>query len=187
MRRICLTVRADVKEFAGDTPASGDITLLAMWVDRREYRSMTVPGDSDRLDEVTGFVEEVLSSGGCPMNTILKMQIVAEEIFVNICDYAYKGVKGDVSVFCRYLNDEIKPTFCNGGDIFDPVSQDDVVVAEDVGEWSIGGFGIRMVKKLVDSMDYKYFAGKNILTVWKRTRQPDDRVDASEHASHPSE
>ncbi len=164
---IVKNVRSAVREFAGKQPQSDDITMLCFIVRRPDYRSLTVPGKAEELGKVNAFIEEVLTGHGFSEKEILKMEIVAEEIFVNICDHAYEDSDGEVTVYCSARRNEMKLTFADSADAFNPISRDEIEIDEDVGNWPIGGFGIHMIKNLVTYMDYKYFAGRNIFTVWK--------------------
>ena len=162
------SVRAAVKEFAGKQPQSDDITMLCFIIRRPNYQSITVPGKAEELEKVNAFIEDVLTGSGFPMKAILKMEIVAEEIFVNICDHAYGDSEGEVTVYCSSREDEIKLTFADSAGAFNPINRDELEIDENVGNWPIGGFGIHVIKNLVTYMDYKNFSGKNIFTVWKR-------------------
>lgn len=167
-RGIVEHVTESIERFTEGNVPSDDITMMSILFHRPPHAVITVPGNIDRLGEVNDFIEEVLSEGGCPMKEILKLQIVTEEIFVNICDHAYENMDGDVTVHCRYYMGEAKITFSDDAAFFNPINKEDIEIDEDVGNWPIGGFGIHMVKNLVTYMDYKYFANKNIFTVWKK-------------------
>ena len=162
------SVKTDLSKFTEGRDRSDDITMMCVMIDRSWYNTLTVPGKAERLDEVNDFIMDVLSEAGCPVKDIMKMQIVSEEIFVNISDHAYVEREGNVTVYCGFHDSEIKLTFADDAPFFDPVSKDDIEIDSDVGSWPIGGFGIHMVKKLVTYVDYKYFNGKNIFTVWKK-------------------
>lgn len=141
--------------------------MLCFIARRPQYRSITVPGKAEELENVNSFVEEILTGYGFPRKEVLKMEIVVEEIFVNICDHAYEDMDGKVTVYCSVLNNEIKLTFADNAEAFNPINRDEIEIDENVGNWPIGGFGIHMVRNLVTYMDYKHFAGMNIFTVWK--------------------
>ena len=162
------SVRTAVKDFAGKRPQSDDITMLCFTIHRPNYHELTVPGKVGELEKVNAFIEDVLTGLGFPMKDILKLEVVVEEIFVNICDHAYENSEGDVTVYCSARDNEIKLTFADSADAFNPINRDEIEIDDDIGNWPIGGFGIHMVRNLVTYMDYKYFSGKNVFTVWKR-------------------
>ncbi|MBR4375671.1 MAG: ATP-binding protein, partial [Spirochaetia bacterium] len=51
---------------------------------------------------------------------------------------------------------------------FNPLAKADPDVTLSAEERKIGGLGIFMVKKSMDSVEYEYRDGKNILTISKR-------------------
>jgi anti-sigma regulatory factor (Ser/Thr protein kinase) len=50
----------------------------------------------------------------------------------------------------------------------DPLAKEDPDITLSAEERSIGGLGIYMVKKSMDSVDYEYSDGHNIFTMEKR-------------------
>lgn len=166
---IIQAVKDDVTAFRGYAPISDDITMFCLRMRNSSMSEMTVESDESNLSTVTDFVSAKLTECGCPSDEIIRFEIIAEELFVNICSYAYGKSRGSVTVFCRYIDNEIKMTFCDRGMPFDPVKRSEVLISDDVSNWSIGGFGIHMVKKMVDSMNYKRLCDLNILTVRKKT------------------
>ncbi|MCQ2084798.1 MAG: SpoIIE family protein phosphatase [archaeon] len=172
-------VREAVKNFACDVPPSDDITMVCMALDRSAIHTITVDGDSDNLDEVLDFMSESLEEDGCPMKLLMKMQVAAEEIFVNICDHGYNGKPGTVRFYCRYLNGEMKLVFEDDARPFNPLATGEKDIDEDVTNWTVGGFGIHMVKNLSDSMSYKRIGGTNVTTLWRSSaEQPKTSEDA---------
>ncbi|MBR5361138.1 MAG: ATP-binding protein, partial [Lachnospiraceae bacterium] len=57
--------------------------------------------------------------------------------------------------------------FSDEGIPYDPLSKEDPDVKATLEEREIGGLGIFMVKKTMDSMSYEYKDGKNVLTLTK--------------------
>ncbi len=162
-------VREDIRSFVEGNEMSDDITMFNLRVNRSMISEITVDAETSNLDRLIEFVDNCLISEGCPQKNVKKMDVVVEELFVNICSYAYPDNEGKVTVFCRYVDNIIKITFYDTGVKFDPVQRSEVIIGHDVSEWSIGGFGIHMVKKLVDTMDYIRIGDANVFTVTKKT------------------
>lgn len=55
----------------------------------------------------------------------------------------------------------------DNGKPYNPLEKEDPDVTLSAEERGIGGLGIFMVKKSMDSLDYEYQDGKNILTIKK--------------------
>ena len=61
-------------------------------------KELTVPALVENLPTVTDFVDGVLESIGCPMKVQFQIDVVIDEIFSNICFYAYAPETGDATV-----------------------------------------------------------------------------------------
>ena len=130
---------------------------------------LEIEADNARLPEVTGFVESHLELIGCPMKTVMQIDVAVEEIFVNIANYAYAPGSGKATVRVEAESDtrQVTITFIDGGKPFDPTAKADPDVTLSADERDIGGLGIFMTKKIMDSVEYEYKDGKNVLVLKK--------------------
>lgn len=121
------------------------------------------------IDEVTGFVNDQLRQMGCSKRSLLQIDVALDELFSNICRYAYDDVVGNVLVSVEELEDgdSVQITLVDKGIPFDPLAVKDPDVTLKLQERTIGGLGIFMVKRTMDDVQYEYRDGKNILTVVK--------------------
>ena len=124
-------------------------------------KSLTVPARIDQLDTVQEFIQQELEAQDCMPKVMIQISIAVEEIFVNIAHYAYQPVEvgGDPL--------EVTIQFLDNGKPYNPLEKEDPDVTLSAEERAIGGLGIFMVKKSMDSLDYEYQDGKNILTIKK--------------------
>ena len=115
------------------------------------------------------FIDENLENVGCSMKSQMQIDIAAEEIFVNICKYAYHPDKGRAVVRVAVTDEpvQVKITFIDHGKPYDPLLKDDPDVSLSAEEREIGGLGIFMVKQTMDAVEYEYKEGSNILTLVK--------------------
>lgn len=121
------------------------------------------------INRVTDFVNDILTSAGCPTKVMMQVDIVIDEMFSNIVRYAYGDIVGMASVSVE-LTDEprgVVITFTDTGKPFDPLQQEEPDVTLSAEERRIGGLGIFIVKKTMDDVSYDYKDGKNILTIRK--------------------
>ena len=104
-------------------------------------------------------------------NTILddktKKQIclLAEEIFVNICSYAYENGNGTVEIFFE-VTDKIVLKFCDNGKQYNPLKNNANIDEYDINT-QIGGLGKFLTFSIADKAIYKYIDNQNILTLTK--------------------
>ena len=132
-------------------------------------KTLTVPARTDQLEVVQEFIQQELENQECPMKVQMQIAIAVEEIFVNIAHYAYKPVEGDATIRCEVGGDPLEVTiqFLDHGKPYNPLTKEDPDITLSAEERQIGGLGIFMVKKSMDSLDYEYQDGKNILTIKK--------------------
>ena len=129
----------------------------------------TFPARVDALSDVLGFVDETLESYECPMKTQTAICVALEEVFVNIAHYAYGGKDGTVVFNIGFDEQTRKVTFqmIDEGVQFDPLKKPDPDITLSAEDREIGGLGIFITKKTMDSVTYAYENGKNILTMIK--------------------
>lgn len=125
----------------------------------------------ENLDDVTAFVESHLEEAGCPLKTLMQLNVAVEEIYVNIAHYAYQDAEVGDAVISLWFEDDPKTVaieFRDSGMPFDPLAKADPDVTLSAAERQIGGLGIYMVKKSMDDMQYQRENGENILTIRKK-------------------
>ena len=134
-----------------------------------KMRKMTVAAKLDQLDEVLAFLNGVLEEMNCPLKKQMQLNVAVEELFVNIANYAYTPGTGSTTLQIETEQDPpaVAITFIDSGVPFDPLLKPDPDVTLPAEERQIGGLGIYMVKKSMDSMEYERRDGKNILKIKK--------------------
>ncbi len=132
-------------------------------------KSLTVPANTQYLDEITSFVDAELEPFDCPMGTQMQIELAIEEIFVNIASYAYHSAAGETEIRCEVLQDPLRVViqFLDSGKPFDPLAKEDADTSEEALMQREGGLGILLVKRTMDDVQYAYEGGKNILTIRK--------------------
>ncbi len=131
-------------------------------------KSLTVKASNDSLSAVTEFLDGFLESIDCPMADFVKLELVTEEIFVNIANYAYGEEEGDAEITAGFDGSTVSLTFADSGSPYNPLEKTDPDVTLSAEDRQIGGLGIFLVKKSTDDASYEYKDGKNIFTVSKK-------------------
>lgn len=121
------------------------------------------------LDKVTDFVNEELEKIGCPFKAMTQIDVVIDELFSNIAYYAYKPDVGPATVTVDVQEDPICViiTFKDNGKPFNPLDAAEPDTTLSAEDRKIGGLGIFLVKKTMDSVTYEYKNGQNILRIKK--------------------
>ena len=159
----------DLNGFTRDAVQSDDITILTLHI-----KPTTDEIDlklSSKLNELVRIKKEIFS---LPASSDLKKKLIlaAEEIFVNICSYAYTA-PGKVEMKIAKTGDGIEITFIDGGKPFDP-TRDLPDIDEYDHENTIGGLGRFLTFSIADRYHYEYRDGKNILYLFFSEVNPDD-------------
>lgn len=132
-----------------------------------EMYELTVDAKIENLDEVTSFIEQHLEEWDCAMKIMTQINIAAEEIFVNIAHYAYKNHDGKAKITITRKDNAAEITFSDNGTPYNPLEHEDPDVTLSAEEREIGGLGIYIVKKSMDSVSYEYRDNHNILVFSK--------------------
>ena len=125
----------------------------------------------EQLEAVWRFVEQQLELAGCANKARLQLELAVEEIFVNIASYAYPPGKEGTAAVCFCTEGRPRQAvlqFRDQGRPFDPLAAKEAQVTLSAEERDVGGLGILIVKKSMDSVDYAYVNGENVLTIRKK-------------------
>ena len=133
-------------------------------------KEITVDATIENMNTVTAFVDDFLDQIACPMKSKIQINIVIDEIFGNICHYAYKDSVGAVTVRVESGNTPkaVFLTFTDNGIPYNPLETEDPDITLSSEERKIGGLGIYLVKKNIDEMKYEYVNQQNRLWMEKR-------------------
>ena len=122
----------------------------------------------NNLAKATEFVTEQLEGIMCNMGTQMQIELAVDEIFTNICMYAYEPGTGNATIQVDVdTPGVVKLTFIDSGMPYDPLAKEDPDITLPASKRQIGGLGIFMAKKLMDDIEYEYLDGKNILRMKK--------------------
>ena len=167
-------LKANIDEFVGDAPQFDDITMLLL--DYKSYQggehmtNKTFKAQTEALSDILGFVDLMLEKYECPMKIQTAVCVAIEEVFVNVAHYAYKDREGDVTLGIGFDKESRIITFRmrDKGVPFDPLKKPDPDITLSAEDREIGGLGIFITKKTMDTVEYVYENGENVLTMTKR-------------------
>ena len=130
-------------------------------------KEITVDAVDDNLKIVQGMISDMLEEADCPPKIMFQVEVSVEEIFVNICHYAYGDVVGQATVSAEVADNKLTLHFVDSGVPFNPLEREEVDITVPAEERAIGGLGIHIVKKKMDETHYIYEDGQNKLTIVK--------------------
>ena len=121
----------------------------------------------EELDNVIKFINNEIEKD-VDKKTLMKIDVVIEEIFVNIASYAYKKEEeGFANISIKNENNKIVITFEDTGIPFNPLLKENPDITLSAEKREPGGLGIYMMKKMMDNVEYMYKDNKNILIIEK--------------------
>ena len=174
-RSVSVGVRRALTDFTLDTEQSDDITMLCLkyGVPPEQKAVMILDASTDQLVHVINYIHGELHRRHAPKSAYNPLDIAAEELFVNVCHYAYPDATpdnpGPVRISFEYNANPPSLTvqIADDGVPYNPLAKPDAVTPDDIMEVPIGGLGILMAKNSVDEMTYERVDESNVLTFKK--------------------
>ena len=172
--KLLSALKTNIDEFVGNAPQFDDITMLIFDYKPKKggerMTNKTFPAKTESLAEVIGFVEETLEGFECPVKIQTAICVAIEEVFVNIAHYAYPNGVGEMTLRIGFDEESRVITFrmTDKGIPFDPLEKPEPDITLSAEEREIGGLGIFIAKKTMDSFSYSYENEENILTMIKK-------------------
>lgn len=128
---------------------------------------LRIDASMENVDRLISILDERLEAVDCPMKAQLQLDVAVEEVFGNICQYAYGQASGEAIVRMNITEQEASITFIDEGAPFNPLEKEEPDVEMEAMSENVGGLGIFMVKESMDAVTYEYNDGKNHLTIVK--------------------
>lgn len=129
----------------------------------------TFPARFEFLDEIRDAVAEVARAGGFSEKSIYSLQLAADEAASNIIEHAYEGINdASLTITCDMKGDEIVITMRDKGKSFNLSNVKEPNLKADLSERQIGGLGVYLMRKLMDTVQYEASKSGNLLTMTKR-------------------
>lgn len=133
-------------------------------------KTLRLSAQLNNLDKVVSFVADCAQAQGFSGERVLSVELVVEEVFVNICRYAYCNGQGQVEITCNAGSSPERLTIeiADDGKPFNPLlsfpvydQNEDV----DISRRRIGGLGILMIIQMTDDIHYDRTGESNRLTL----------------------
>lgn len=124
---------------------------------------------TDRSSEIIAFL---MNSPDIPDDEELRFKIglSVEEAVENVVRYAYDGGIGWLEAGTSLDHDTLMLSIelRDAGTPFNPLEKPDPDITLPAEKRDIGGLGIFLCKKMMDSISYRYEDGNNVLTMTKK-------------------
>ena len=163
-----------VDTFVQGAEQSDDLTMLAVRYTPSEStvvldQSITLQNDVSQVPRLNAFVDAVSQRLQLDKSLQQQLKLAVEEAVVNVMQYAYPlGVTGDIDVNALCDGERLKFVISDRGKAFDPTKTARADTSSPVEERPIGGLGILLVRKIMDSINYERIGDRNLLTLLKK-------------------
>ena len=156
-------VQKKLKEFTGAAEQYDDTTMLAFTA--KESAALELMPESREF----GKIRKIILDSALPGPLQRSLCVAAEEIFINICSYAFEGREketGNRIWFTFEHSDRVLLKFEDNGIPYDPTAAVDYDIDYDPDE-KLGGLGKIIAFTIADEVCYEYTENKNVLTMSK--------------------
>ena len=155
-----------LKSFVEDILTPMDGTKKMQMQDAWQRYEKIVDVIPENQDILTAFVEGILAPMETSMKSQMQINIAIDEIYSNIVKFS-GATKVTLVVEVRKATLAARLTFIDNGSPFDPLQQEDPDVTSSAEDRKIGGLGIFIVKKTMDSVCYRRNGDQNELAITK--------------------
>lgn len=143
---------------------SDDLTMLSLRYKGIPAAHLTIKNDIKELSALPGFVEGL----GLDAKTTMNLNLALEEAATNVVLYAYDTPgTGTVDIHATIKDHMVRFVISDSGKPFDPTKAGTPDISLPGDERPVGGLGIFLIRKLMDTVKYSRKDGKNILTLTK--------------------
>jgi sigma-B regulation protein RsbU (phosphoserine phosphatase) len=177
------TMTNAVNQFVEDAEQSDDLTMLAIRYSPETEKdvlneTLMLKNDLHQIDVLSGFVKDITKRLNIASKTAGNVQLAVEEAEVNVMNYAYPlDLEGDITVNAKSDGRWLRFIIIDEGVHFDPTEALPVDTKLSAEDRPIGGLGIHMLRKLMDSINYERIDGKNILTLRKEIENVNEQTN----------
>ncbi len=142
----------------------------------KNMKELKLEASDETMHDVQEAVRVFLQEQSCSDDLLTTILIAVEEVYINIAHYAYGGRTGEAVVQMELDSnpDLLRIIFRDRGIPYNPLENEDPDITLSAAERPVGGLGIFMVKESMDSVDYRYEDGQNVLTIEKHLRDAAD-------------
>jgi anti-sigma regulatory factor (Ser/Thr protein kinase) len=126
---------------------------------------MSRPGQSESVPELIDFVEGVERDKGFPQERIDEIRLALQEAFKNVLESSYRAKSGDIQVTCKHDPwGRFMIVISDSGDPSNLLLADVVFAGEDDPVDQKKKASAKLIKKMIDNVEYKRVDQTNVLT-----------------------
>ena len=166
-----------VKQFTRGAEQSDDITALALHYQGAARHDEVPPSEptsilfKNQLSEIARLgqvVKTFVALHALPSKLAFELNVALEEILTNVISYGYADSgEHDIVLRLSCTGEEVTTEVEDDGRPFNPLAAPPPDISKPLEERPVGGLGIHLVRKFMDSVEYRRQQGKNLLVMTK--------------------
>jgi serine/threonine-protein kinase RsbW len=140
--------------------------------DRANELAFSVPATVNGKVQVLAVVENFGQEQNWDRSIRNELALILEEWLTNILSYSNAPAASEMKLTARISGDELLLEIRDGGESFNPLTVPEPDMTTPLEERRLGGYGITMIKKLADTIEWERAGSENILRLRKSIRIP---------------
>lgn len=133
---------------------------------------LQVPSSTENLALIREFVSAIGEQAGFSENETVKLALAVDEACTNVIEHAYQNeASHEVTVRVTVDDEEVAFEVIDRGRGFDPAQEPALPVEELIRRRRSGGLGLRLIRTIMDDVQYRIVPGQmNELRMVKKRR-----------------
>ncbi len=167
IKEVLLNIKSEIRNYTNSVLQSDDITMVGFHY-KNHQSNQNIYSDEAKAENYTEFykwLHNIIEPWNLSEELINKIDLCAEEVFINIALYAYPERKGKIEASLDKNDDKIVLRFVDTGIAYNPLAKPDPDITLPPEQRPLGGLGIYMVKQVTEKVSYERNINKNILTM----------------------
>jgi phosphoserine phosphatase len=179
-RGLAEVLLGEVRRFARGAPQQDDITIVIVKRESGASEDAHFATRIDAVDDVVAFTAGFFAREGIDDSLRMAVDLTLEELFTNMVKYG--GSDSPVMIRMSRIDGGIEVAIAQDGvGPFDVTAAPDVDVTRPIAQREPGGLGLHLIRRLVDSIDYRYVEeSRRSLITFRKAAAPqgpgDDRT-----------
>ena len=134
-------------------------------------KQLIIQNELSQISILAEFIESIGEELSLTPELAMNLNLVLEEAVSNIILYAYPtNVSQNIIVKAQKIDDSLIFIIIDTGMEFDPTQVKEADITLSAEERSIGGLGIFLMKKIMDTIEYQRVGDENTLTLTKKLK-----------------
>lgn len=129
---------------------------------------LRIGADATEITAATGWLAALAEEGDWPEATRFALELSLEEALANVVMHGFKAVSHAPEIRLEYRaagDGRIAVTVVDNGIAFDPTTAPEPVAPSSIEEARIGGHGVQLMRRFLESLSYARADGENRLTL----------------------